>query len=92
VFADEELFAAIERDGALAQLLNVATLPGIVGAALVMPDANLGYGSRRRCGRDPRRAAIDTKRSRGLVRAGRTPEPIWHEAASPRTSLRLSSA
>jgi tRNA-splicing ligase RtcB len=44
VFADEELFAAIERGGALEQLLNVATLPGIVGAALAMPDAHLGYG------------------------------------------------
>jgi tRNA-splicing ligase RtcB (3'-phosphate/5'-hydroxy nucleic acid ligase) len=44
VFADEELFEAIERDGALEQLENVAALPGIVGAALAMPDAHRGYG------------------------------------------------
>ena len=44
VFADEELFAAIARDGALEQVQNVATLPGIVGAALAMPDAHQGYG------------------------------------------------
>jgi tRNA-splicing ligase RtcB len=44
VFADEELLAAIVRDGSLEQLKNVATLPGIVGAALAMPDAHQGYG------------------------------------------------
>src|SRR5919108_416009 len=44
VFADEELFEAIARDGSLAQVQNVATLPGIVGAALAMPDAHQGYG------------------------------------------------
>jgi tRNA-splicing ligase RtcB (3'-phosphate/5'-hydroxy nucleic acid ligase) len=44
VFADEELFEAIERDGSLEQIQNVATLPGIVGAALAMPDAHQGYG------------------------------------------------
>jgi tRNA-splicing ligase RtcB len=44
VFADEALFAAIERDGSLAQLENVATLPGSVDAALAMPDAHQGYG------------------------------------------------
>jgi tRNA-splicing ligase RtcB len=44
VFADDELFEAIERDGSLGQIENVATLPGIVEAALAMPDAHLGYG------------------------------------------------
>jgi tRNA-splicing ligase RtcB (3'-phosphate/5'-hydroxy nucleic acid ligase) len=44
VFADEELFEAIARDGSLEQLQNVATLPGIVGAALAMPDVHQGYG------------------------------------------------
>jgi tRNA-splicing ligase RtcB len=44
VFADRVLFEAIERDGSLAQLENVATLPGVVGAALAMPDAHQGYG------------------------------------------------
>jgi tRNA-splicing ligase RtcB len=44
VFADRELLAAIESDGSLEQLENVATLPGIVQAALAMPDVHQGYG------------------------------------------------
>jgi tRNA-splicing ligase RtcB len=44
LFADEELLAAIERDRSLEQLVNVATLPGIVDAALAMPDIHQGYG------------------------------------------------
>ena len=44
VFADAELFEAIARDGSLEQVQNVATLPGIVDAALAMPDAHQGYG------------------------------------------------
>jgi tRNA-splicing ligase RtcB len=44
IFADDELFEAIARDGSLEQIENVATLPGIVDAALAMPDAHQGYG------------------------------------------------
>jgi tRNA-splicing ligase RtcB len=44
LFADDELLAAIERDRSLEQLANVATLPGIVDAALAMPDIHQGYG------------------------------------------------
>ncbi len=44
VFADEEILAAIGEDRSLEQLQNVATLPGIVGAALAMPDVHQGYG------------------------------------------------
>ena len=44
VFADEEILAAIREDRSLEQLQNVATLPGIVGAALAMPDVHQGYG------------------------------------------------
>jgi len=44
VFADEELLSAIAADRSLEQLQNVATLPGIVDAALGMPDIHLGYG------------------------------------------------
>jgi tRNA-splicing ligase RtcB len=44
LFADAELLAAIEQDRSLEQLQNVATLPGIVGAALAMPDIHQGYG------------------------------------------------
>jgi tRNA-splicing ligase RtcB (3'-phosphate/5'-hydroxy nucleic acid ligase) len=44
VFADRELLAAIQGDGSLEQIQNVATLPGIVEAALAMPDVHQGYG------------------------------------------------
>src|SRR5437588_7634318 len=44
IFADAELLEAISQDGSLEQLKNVATLPGIVGAALAMPDIHQGYG------------------------------------------------
>jgi tRNA-splicing ligase RtcB len=44
VFASAEILAAIEGDRSLAQLQNVATLPGIVEAAIAMPDIHEGYG------------------------------------------------
>ena len=44
VFADAELLEAILMDRSLEQLQNVATLPGIVEAAIAMPDIHQGYG------------------------------------------------
>ena len=44
VFADEEILAAVRTDRSLEQLQNVATLPGIVDAAIAMPDIHQGYG------------------------------------------------
>ena len=44
VFADAEMLEAIRGDRSLEQLENVATLPGIVDAALAMPDIHQGYG------------------------------------------------
>ena len=44
VFADEALLEAILSDRSLEQLQNVATLPGIVEAAIAMPDIHQGYG------------------------------------------------
>jgi tRNA-splicing ligase RtcB len=44
IFADPTLLAAIVGDQSLEQLQNVATLPGIVEAALAMPDIHQGYG------------------------------------------------
>jgi tRNA-splicing ligase RtcB len=44
VFADGELLEAIRADRSLEQLANMATLPGIVGAPLAMPDIHQGYG------------------------------------------------
>src|SRR5919204_3630383 len=44
VFADAELIESISRDQSLEQLQNVATLAGVVDAALAMPDIHQGYG------------------------------------------------
>jgi tRNA-splicing ligase RtcB len=44
VFADEQILTAIRSDRSLEQLENVATLPGIVDAAIAMPDIHQGYG------------------------------------------------
>jgi tRNA-splicing ligase RtcB len=44
VFADEELWRQISQDRSLEQLMNVATLPGIIGYAYGMPDVHEGYG------------------------------------------------
>jgi tRNA-splicing ligase RtcB len=44
IYAVEELLDALLKDRSLDQLMNVATLPGIVKASIVMPDAHEGYG------------------------------------------------
>jgi tRNA-splicing ligase RtcB len=43
IYADESLVLGMD-DKVLVQTMNVASLPGIVGAAYVMPDAHWGYG------------------------------------------------
>ncbi|OGE75791.1 MAG: RNA-splicing ligase RtcB [Candidatus Doudnabacteria bacterium RIFCSPHIGHO2_01_52_17] len=44
VFANSKILEQVFRDKSLEQLVNVSTLPGIVRAALLMPDAHEGYG------------------------------------------------
>jgi tRNA-splicing ligase RtcB len=44
VFASAAMMAALRQDQALEQVRNVATLPGIVGPAMAMPDIHWGYG------------------------------------------------
>jgi tRNA-splicing ligase RtcB len=44
IVADEVLIAQIGRDRSIEQLLNVATLPGLVGRVVGMPDMHEGYG------------------------------------------------
>jgi tRNA-splicing ligase RtcB len=44
IIADAKLFEQIGRDRSIEQLLNVATLPGLVGPVLGMPDMHEGYG------------------------------------------------
>ena len=44
VFASDVLMELLRKDQALDQVANVATLPGIIGASLAMPDIHWGYG------------------------------------------------
>jgi tRNA-splicing ligase RtcB len=44
IYADEKLLEASFGDRSLEQLVNTATLPGIVSYALAMPDIHQGYG------------------------------------------------
>jgi tRNA-splicing ligase RtcB (3'-phosphate/5'-hydroxy nucleic acid ligase) len=44
IYASEKLLASILKDLSLEQAVNVATLPGIVGDSLAMPDIHQGYG------------------------------------------------
>jgi tRNA-splicing ligase RtcB len=63
VVADEPLMRQIRTDAALAQLANGATLPGIVRAALAMPDIHQGYGL-------PVGGVVATDREEGVVSPG----------------------
>lgn len=44
IYSTPSLLDQITKDLSLKQAINVATLPGIVGKALVMPDCHQGYG------------------------------------------------
>ena len=44
VFATRDLLAAAFDDKSLEQAVNAATMPGLVGRVLVMPDVHQGYG------------------------------------------------
>ncbi len=44
IFADSKIIQTVKGDESLRQVANVATLPGIVGPSLAMPDVHSGYG------------------------------------------------
>ena len=44
IYADERMLRLMGEDQAFEQVANVATLPGIVGRSLAMPDIHWGYG------------------------------------------------
>ncbi len=44
VFATRQLLEEVMRDRSLEQAINSATLPGLIGQVLVMPDMHQGYG------------------------------------------------
>lgn len=63
VYADDELIEQIIADNALRQVANVATLPGVVGYSLGMPDIHWGYGF-------PVGGVAATRREDGVVSPG----------------------
>lgn len=44
IYANEKLLSSILQDDSLKQVCNVASLPGIVGYSIAMPDIHVGYG------------------------------------------------
>ncbi len=44
IFTDRQLIESDEKDAVCQQVVNVASLPGIVAPALAMPDIHWGYG------------------------------------------------
>jgi len=44
IYADSSMFEEIKKDNSPDQVANVATLPGIVGYSMAMPDIHHGYG------------------------------------------------
>ncbi len=63
VVADDRIVAQLRTDASLDQLANGATLPGIVRAALAMPDIHQGYGL-------PVGGVVATDAERGVVSPG----------------------
>ncbi len=81
VYAGEEIIETLE-DGALQQVANAATLPGIVKASLAMPDIHYGYGL-------PIGGVIATDWEEGIVSPGGVGFDINCGVRLIRTSLRL---
>jgi tRNA-splicing ligase RtcB len=44
VYASSQMMDELRQDQSLQQVVNVAHLPGIVGASMAMPDIHWGYG------------------------------------------------
>src|SRR5439155_25395377 len=63
IVADQALISHTRREASLEQLANGATLPGIVKAALAMPDIHHGYGL-------PVGGVVATDAERGVVTPG----------------------
>jgi len=63
IYLDAELLEASLSDRTLGQLVNSATLPGIVGYAMAMPDAHQGYGF-------PIGGVVATRYPKGVISPG----------------------
>jgi len=67
IFASQRLLSAIQGDPCIQQVVNVATLPGIMGFSIAMSGHSLGvWVSYRRRGRNGRATWRDLARRRWL--------------------------
>jgi len=83
VVADDHLIESIRSDASLEQLANGATLPGIVKAAMAMPDIHQGYGL-------PVGGVVATDARQGVVSPGAIGFDINCGVRLLRTSLRAA--
>ena len=83
VVADDRLIESIRSDASLEQLANGATLPGIVKAAMAMPDIHQGYGL-------PVGGVVATDARQGVVSPGAIGFDINCGVRLLRTSLRAT--
>ena len=44
IYSSDSMMETLKDDPALEQVINVASLPGIIKASIAMPDIHLGYG------------------------------------------------
>jgi tRNA-splicing ligase RtcB len=66
IFATRQLLEQIKDDKSLEQATNAATLPGLVGRVVVMPDVHQGYGF-------PIGGVAATRRPHGVILRGAAP-------------------
>ena len=95
IFASDKLMESIRADMAPEQVANVATLPGIQGASLAMPDIHWGYGFciGGVCATDPggrRRHLPRRRRVRHQLRRAARAKPISSSTTSSTTSANSS--
>jgi tRNA-splicing ligase RtcB len=80
IYADRKLMESILQDQSLEQVVNAASLPGIQGASLAMPDIHFGYGL-------PIGGVVATKLDGGVVSPGATGYDINCGVRLVRTNL-----
>lgn len=80
IYASDPLMASIKKDGAVEQVANAATLPGIIKASIAMPDMHFGYGM-------PIGGVVATRVSDGVITPGGVGFDINCGVRSLRTNL-----
>ncbi|MBI5183910.1 MAG: RtcB family protein [Nitrospinae bacterium] len=82
IYADERMLDNIIKENSIEQVVNGATLPGIVKASLAMPDIHFGYGL-------PIGGVVATRLNDGVVSPGGTGYDINCGVRLIRSNLKL---